>query len=74
MELNSPAKQFEIGVQDGHNHTTVAESFERYHLVYQINMLISVTQDPGPGCRRGPSPARFRSSSSTRRSPKKAAA
>ena len=45
MELNSPAKQFEIGVQDAHNHTTAAEGFERHHLVYQNNTLISVVQD-----------------------------
>jgi hypothetical protein len=33
-------------VQEAYNHVTVAENFERHHLVYQNNTLISVVQDP----------------------------
>jgi hypothetical protein len=45
-EINTPAKQFNIAVQDAYNHVTVAENFERHHLVYQNNTLVSVVQDP----------------------------
>jgi hypothetical protein len=45
-EINTPAKQFNIAVQDAYNHVTVAENFERHHLVYQNNTLVSVVQGP----------------------------
>ena len=45
-EINTPAVQFDITVQDAYNHVTVAENFERHHLVYQNTTLISVVQDP----------------------------
>lgn len=43
--INSPAKQFVIRTQQAKNHVTIAESFERQHLVYKNNTLISVVQD-----------------------------
>jgi hypothetical protein len=45
-EINTPAKQFDITVQDAYNHVTVAENFKGHHLVYQNNTLIAVVQDP----------------------------
>jgi hypothetical protein len=45
-EVNSPAKQFQIAVQDAYNNVTVHENFKRHHLVYQNNTLAAVIQDP----------------------------
>ncbi len=45
MKINTPAKQFEIVVQDSYNHVTVAGHFQRHHLTYQTNTLIAVVQD-----------------------------
>ncbi len=45
-EINAPAKQFNIVVQDAYNHVTIPENFQRHHLVYQNNTLIAVVQDP----------------------------
>jgi hypothetical protein len=45
-EINAPAKQFNILVQDAYNHVTIPENFQRHHLVYQNKTLIAVVQDP----------------------------
>lgn len=47
MAINTPAKQFDVAVQDAYNHITAAQDFAQHHLVYQTNTLVSVTQDPG---------------------------
>lgn len=46
-QVNTPAKQYVISVQDADNHFTEGEGFEKHNLVYQNNTLISVVQDPG---------------------------
>lgn len=44
-QINSPAKQFGVVVQDAYNHVTAAENFQRHHLTYQNNTLIAFVQD-----------------------------
>jgi hypothetical protein len=44
-EINTPTIRFDIAVQDAYNDVTATENFERHHLVYQNNTLISVVQD-----------------------------
>ncbi|MEO5953753.1 MAG: hypothetical protein ABIQ44_14920, partial [Chloroflexia bacterium] len=44
-EVNSPAKIFNIEVQDAYNHTTPHEDYTQNNLVYGGNTLVSVVQD-----------------------------
>jgi hypothetical protein len=45
-QVNAPAKQFEIFIQEVDNAVTKHENFLRHHLVYGGTTLIAVVQDP----------------------------
>jgi hypothetical protein len=45
-QVNAPAKQFEVSVEEVDNAVTEHENFLRHHLVYGGTTLISVVQDP----------------------------
>ena len=46
-QVNTPAKEYHMAVQDAYNHVTVADNIQNHNLVYQNNTLVSVVQDTG---------------------------